>query len=222
MLLRCLVPLLLWQLAAAITLPDSYNVVWTTQSRNSSESMPLGGGDLGLNVWAENGTILFYIAKSGTFDDNNSLVKLGLVRLTLEPDPFVDQFSQTLLLNDGYIVFTGRNDTTVTLWVNAFNPVVHTSINSSVPLSLTASYESWRYRDCLMGENGTIYEQDQSSWDQLPGANATTRADNITFYNGGVLMTHRNLPTTVFDYTVREQGLEQYKDVMYIRLRIIL
>lgn len=47
---------LLIGVAAAITLPDSYNVVWTTQSRNSSESTPLGGGGLGLNVWAENGT----------------------------------------------------------------------------------------------------------------------------------------------------------------------
>lgn len=28
-------------------------------------------------------------------------------------------------------------------------------------------------------------------------------------------MTHRNLQSTVFDYTVREQGLEQYKDTMY-------
>lgn len=28
-----------------------YNVVWTTQSQNSSESMPCGGGDIGLNVW---------------------------------------------------------------------------------------------------------------------------------------------------------------------------
>jgi hypothetical protein len=33
--------------------PDQYNVVWTTQSGNSGESMPCGGGDIGLNVWTE-------------------------------------------------------------------------------------------------------------------------------------------------------------------------
>lgn len=106
------------------------------------------------------GTILFYIAKSGAYDDNNSLVQLGRVRLTLQPDPFEnDFFSQTMVLNDGYITFTGQHNTTVTLWVDAFHPVVHASVNSSFPLELTASYESWRYRDRLMGENGTIYEQ---------------------------------------------------------------
>ena len=29
------------------------NVVWNTPSRNSSESMPCGGGDIGMNIWVE-------------------------------------------------------------------------------------------------------------------------------------------------------------------------
>jgi hypothetical protein len=41
----------------AVTLPDSYDVVWNTQSENSAGSMPLGGGDIGLNAWAENGML---------------------------------------------------------------------------------------------------------------------------------------------------------------------
>ena len=45
---------LIAEFVVAIDLPESYNVVWTSQSRNSSESMPLGGGGIGLNVWVEN------------------------------------------------------------------------------------------------------------------------------------------------------------------------
>ena len=45
--------------------------------------MPCGGGDIGLNVWVENGDILFYIAKSDAFDENNTLLKLGRVRIHL-------------------------------------------------------------------------------------------------------------------------------------------
>ena len=36
---------------AQIPALDDYTVRWTTQSKNSSESMPCGGGDVGLNVW---------------------------------------------------------------------------------------------------------------------------------------------------------------------------
>jgi hypothetical protein len=40
--------------AQNVVLPDSYNFVWNSQSRNSSESMPCGGVSIGLNVWVEN------------------------------------------------------------------------------------------------------------------------------------------------------------------------
>lgn len=59
-----LLPVLITLMApAAIGEPraalDAYNVVWTTPSKDSSESMPCGGGDTGLNVWVEGGDLLF-------------------------------------------------------------------------------------------------------------------------------------------------------------------
>uniref|UniRef100_UPI0032EFBB04 DUF5703 domain-containing protein n=1 Tax=Bacteroides ovatus TaxID=28116 RepID=UPI0032EFBB04 len=35
------------------------NVIWNTPSRNSSESMPCGGGDIGMNIWVEDGDVIF-------------------------------------------------------------------------------------------------------------------------------------------------------------------
>ena len=61
---------------AGNVVPDDY--VWTTPSRNSSESMPCGGHDVGMNVWVENGDVLFYVSRSGMFDENNSLLKAGV------------------------------------------------------------------------------------------------------------------------------------------------
>src|ERR1700761_9151270 len=77
---------------------SQYNVVWNSQSKNSSESMPVGGGDIGCNVWVENNDLLFYIARSGTFDENGSMLKLGRVRLQLSPNPFKSNFKQELKL----------------------------------------------------------------------------------------------------------------------------
>ena len=37
-----------------LTWLEQYNVIWTSQSKNSGESMPVSGGDIGLNVWVEN------------------------------------------------------------------------------------------------------------------------------------------------------------------------
>lgn len=209
--------------------------------------MPLGGGDLGLNVWVENstrlrdqhrhelpidtftGTVLFYAAKSGFYDDNNSLVKLGRYRLTLSPNPFNKSFSQSLKLNDGYVEIKGNYGLDMKLWVDVYNPAIHVDVKSSTALSLTASYETWRYKDRPMGsseqgmrqytfdEHLLMHLLDQSDWDVYPKVSPTpiTKADNISFYNGGVLFTHRNTANTTFDVTVKEQGLDQYADTMY-------
>jgi hypothetical protein len=48
---------------------NRYNVLWTTQSKDSDGSMPCSGGNIGLNVWVENDQILFYIASPDIHDE---------------------------------------------------------------------------------------------------------------------------------------------------------
>ena len=66
--------------------PNDY--VWTSPSLNSAGSMPCGGHDVGMNVWVEDGDVMFYVARSGMFDENNTLLKAGRFRLSLASDPF--------------------------------------------------------------------------------------------------------------------------------------
>lgn len=56
---------------------DSYNIVWNEQSQNSGESMPLVGGDMGCNVWVENGDLFLYVQRSGSLNENGEYQKLG-------------------------------------------------------------------------------------------------------------------------------------------------
>jgi hypothetical protein len=202
---------------AARILPSSYDVVWTELApvaNGSSSSMPVGGGDISLNVWVENGTILFYVGKDGSFDENNSLLKLGRVRLALDPNPFEagKQFEQRLVLEDGYIQIRGADNTIVKIWVDVSNPVIHADISTSTPVHLTASWESWRYRDHVMN----ISEQAQSSWNSIPNVTAITRKDNISFWQqNSILMSHRNINSRVFDASLAQQHLIDYKSELY-------
>lgn len=91
---------------------DMYNITWEQPSLNASESMPLGGGDIGCNVWVESGDILFYMQKSGSFSENGEYLKLGRVRLRLTPNPFagVTGFQQSLRLEDGSILISAGEE----------------------------------------------------------------------------------------------------------------
>ena len=109
--------------------PTRYNLEWATQSSNASESMPCGGGDIGMNVWVENGDLLIYVARSGSFNEENAMMKAGRVRLKLFPNPFTGKnFNQQLHLDEGYVTVLGENNgikATIKIWADVFQPVAH-------------------------------------------------------------------------------------------------
>ncbi|MFN3422236.1 MAG: DUF5703 domain-containing protein [Armatimonadota bacterium] len=131
---------------------DDYNVVWDTPSKDPLGSMPLGNGDITLNLWVEeDGDLLFYIGKSDAWDEYNRLLKLGKVRISLSPNPFVKggKFRQELVLRKGEIVIQASPPKSselveIHVWVDANHPVIYLTVESKQPLTATASFELWR------------------------------------------------------------------------------
>ncbi|MCB2377308.1 DUF5703 domain-containing protein [Hymenobacter sp. BT635] len=198
------------------------NITWTSPSRNSAESMPCGGGDVGLNVWSEGGDVLFYVARSGTFDENNSLLKLGRVRLRLSPNPFAGgTFRQQLNLHTGDVTLTGtvgKSSARVHIWVEVFRPVVHVEVSSTEKLTATAGYETWRHQDrATKGK-----ENNQNSYKWAPQGEVCTWADSVTFRDGAVEFVHQNRARTVFDVAVQQQGLAAAKDQLFNPLQNLI
>ena len=50
---------------------NNYNVVWNSPSLNSSGAMPTGNGNMGINLWVEEGgDLVFYIARNDSWSEN--------------------------------------------------------------------------------------------------------------------------------------------------------
>ncbi|MDB6066536.1 MAG: hypothetical protein JWR26_2744 [Pedosphaera sp.] len=122
------------------------DVTWNSPGTNENNSMPLGNGDIALNVWTEqNGDILLLLAKSDAWSANGQLLKLGRVRIKLTPNPFVSSaaFKQTLRLETGEVqIQDGKN--VARIWVDANHPVVHLEIHARQPVQLEAKAGLWR------------------------------------------------------------------------------
>ena len=194
--------------SAADYKPKDY--VWTTQSRNSSESMPCGGCDIGMNVWVEDGDVLFYVSQSGWFDENNTLLKAGRWRIHFDNQPAKVTFEQRLCLDDGAIYIT-LGDAQIRLWADVFESVVFCEMVSKKKLTTTLSYESWRYRDRSI----TKAECQQTSYKWTLPADAVTFADSIEVSNNNLHFYHQNRQETIFDYTVKREFLDEVKDQIY-------
>ena len=73
---------------------DYYNVIWDSPSQDHNGSMPIGNGDIGLNLWCqEDRDLVFYIGKTDAWSENARLLKLGRVRIQISPKSFVNNCS---------------------------------------------------------------------------------------------------------------------------------
>jgi hypothetical protein len=205
---------------------NQYNVVWTTQSKNSSESMPVCGPDIGLNVWVEKGELLIYVARAGCYDENGALLKLGRIRVNLQPNPFEGDgfYHQELKLYEGFVEIQGgrgeKPEATVRIWVEIYRPVAHLEIDADHDVSVTATYETWRHEDMELPNDPSKFARRgmiMMDYDKYSGEVKVYRYV-IEPGENGVVFYHRNRTVTVFDHQVRQQELGAVRDKMYDRL----
>jgi len=199
---------------------DAYNVVWTSQSKNSGESMPVGGGDIGLNVWVENNELMFYIGRAGCRDENGALLKLGRARINISPNPFTAGFKQELKLKEGYVELSGKGKIsgTIKVWVEVHRPIIHVEVTTDQPVSIVSTYESWRTKDRVLRDRGGKHGERgmcMVTFSAYPGR-ITLRKDTVEADDNSVLFYHR-IPNKsfLFDFTVKQQKLEAAVDELW-------
>jgi len=134
---------------------DGYNVVWDSPSKDVSGTMPLGNGDIGINVWVQDGDLLFLVGKTDAWEENSINCKLGRIRVKCSPSPFVagQPFRQELRLAQGEIVITAGaagSEVVTRLWVDANQPVIRVETRGEKPFSQQVLLETWRTEERVM------------------------------------------------------------------------
>lgn len=123
---------------------QEYNIRWTETGSKAIHSMPTGGGNIALNVWTTKDDLLFYLSSADSWN-GQAQVKMGRVRISLQPSPFRKNFRQELQLADNSIHVSGQTedgtDVSLQVWVDAFQPIVHVTGEASKPIALKASIE---------------------------------------------------------------------------------
>lgn len=210
--------------------PEAREVVWTSPSRNSEDSMPLGGCGVGLNLWVENGAILIYFQQSGSFDEHNGFPKLGRLRLTPESGTLIAprRFEQRLDTQTATVDIAasdGRTELAARVWASQNAPGFHISLSSGSAQSWFVRYESWRTVDRVspaQGPNTPILTErhDVFGFWQYPH-DLVRHRDNVAFVNAGdaadaVLFYHQNdNDDLAFDKEMDQQGFAPYKSELY-------
>jgi len=196
---------------------SSYDVIWESQSKNSAESMPVGGYDIGCNVWVEDGSIYYYFGRSNGFDENNALLKSGRVKIDITPNPF-KTFKQELKLENGYVQVSGEDGEyrlTALLWVETARPFIHFEIESNKEVSVLAEYQNWRINKTPIISRWVV-----PSYIDYPGDDIFWFPDTVKTVDNDVIFYHQNNKNhLVLDKEIVQQDLLSLKDEIWNPLK---
>ena len=137
------------------------SIIWDTPSRNAGESMPVGGYDIGINVWFENGEILLYFGRSDSFDENNTLLKSGRIRVHFfhERIQFVRQIFRVQQGDVQVELKVDDSPLRVEVWCSQNQSCFSLHLETEKEILYGISYENWRYerkRSPMMVIDGSV------------------------------------------------------------------
>ena len=179
---------------------EKHDVVWDSPSADAKGSMPLGNGDIGVNVWVEpSGDLVLLVGKSDSFDEFNRLLKLGRIRIKTSPALFRtgQSFSQKLRLEAGSIEIA-TPAAKLRLWVDANHPVVQVDAETAQPVTAQVILENWRKATRkLVGGNilsgGTVAQEGVSSWGNWPDKQKVNADTILPAKPGQLAWCHHNV-----------------------------
>jgi hypothetical protein len=193
----------------------THDVAWTAPGGDEAGSMPIGNGTFGANVWFDaKGDLLVLLSHTDAFSEIERLLKLGRVRVSCDPPLSVAPFAQRMRFADGMIeVDAGAGDdrATVRVWIDSASEVLHATVESARPRTVTATLENWRdaARTLEGGERN-------SSWvmRDAPASIALTESadivvpaeDSLGESPDAVAWYHRN-ESSIVAFTLEHQGL---------------
>ena len=109
----------------------SQKVIWTEPGRDFRDSMPIGNGELGANVWIEStGEIYCYLARTDAWSENARLLKLGRIRISIsDSSEMIDgSLQQVLSPEAGTITFSlgsGDQAAEILIYVDSESNLTH-------------------------------------------------------------------------------------------------
>lgn len=175
---------------------SAYDPAWRDPGSGEMDSVPLGNGDVGANVWInEKGEVEFYISKTDAFDNNGRLIKIGKVVVSLSNNPFVagSEFFWRLHLNEATIEINGKDNTKLVMWIDANHPSIEMSISGDVAFSAKVRIDPWRTVERQITSDGLAgWGQGESEpWNYNE---QIEHADTIVDTEGALLWYYRNTP----------------------------
>ena len=194
---------------------EQSNSTRNTAGKDFHDAMPTGNGDIGVSMWIEkDGDLLFYISKTDAYDDNNRLLKLGLISVKISPNPFLSDsfFLQQLKLQQSAIIVqtgSGNNTFKLRLWVDANHPVLRLEMIGDKKFTSTVQLHNWRREEHPL-QDLSFSDPYQDGFDGSKSGKTTIQyPDSILPQQNNTITWYHHNKHSCWPFTLKLQGLEE-------------
>ena len=166
--------------------------------------MPLGNGSMGMLVSATaDGKLHLIVSHVDAWSEAHRLLKLGIVTVSITPNPFGEEFQQCLHPGKGLITLKGFGGFQAELRVDAHSPVFYLDASRDREFTVEVDLETWRTEE----KPGTR-RVSESNMGDMPN-DLLESGDVVLPDNPGVIAWyHRNQPTHHFRETLKLHQVE--------------
>lgn len=183
---------------------EDYSFKYSGVMENSGKSLPLGNGDIGVNVWMESdGIIHFLLSKTDSWSELYRILKPAHIVFSIDPNPFANGADFDLNISDGILDIFNENNC-LRIYVDAFAPCLRISLNTENAVDTEISFVNYR-------SEAFDPEDDFSNYfSRSCNHNILESADIITYTkNDGVAQIHRN-SQSCYEFSLKNQHMEAY------------
>ena len=172
---------------------------------SGEQSIPVGNGEIGANVWVEEDGLHLLLSRVDSFSEQYRLLKTGHLLVRMNPNPFGPAMETWLRLWDGCLVIGGEGGAAITVFADANYPVY--SVGFEFPMDTEVVLEAINYRRQVK----YLAPDDESNNFMYGCAGPLPESADINYAEGrnAIGQYHRN-ESSCYEYTMRLQWLEEF------------
>ena len=179
--------------------------------KDAMQSIPIGNGDLGSNVWADENAVSVLLSKTDAFSRLHRLLKIGYIRLKFPKGVLNENLDFHLVLNEGILKIQNEN-IRIQIYADAYKPVYKIDVDGKSADKLCLEIVNYREKpECLSHNDRSNYQLNCEKEENI-GFDCTEDSDTV-FIDGksAVGQMHEN-STSLYHFSLEHQHLADYPD----------
>lgn len=178
---------------------------------SSMQSIPLGNGTIGANVWGKEDGIYVLMSHTDAFSELHRLLKTGYIKISFEPNILEAGLEFLLSFNDGMLKISNEK-LSITVLADALNPVYKIFIETKQKVMCKLSVIN--YRDEILhieNDDRSNYQLNHSGNVLLPFECTESKDELFSLGKNSIGQYHKN-DKSIYSFSLEHQGLDDYNN----------